>query len=101
MYTPKPVLMKKSELSVEIQELVEKLAENAHDIWAEGKISNGWVYGKELDKDTKKHPNLVPYEDLSETEKDYDREMVVGTISYLIRKKPKECLNFIQMNVKI
>lgn len=86
MYTPKPILMKKSELSPEIQELVEKLAENGHDIWAEGKIRNGWEFGEELDKDTKKHPNLVPYEDLSETEKDYDREMVVGTISYLIKK---------------
>jgi len=85
MYTPKPVLMEKSELSSEIQELIEKLAENAHDIWAEGKIRNGWEFGEELDKDTKKHPNLVPYSELSEQDKDYDREMVIGTISYLVK----------------
>lgn len=85
MYTPKPVLMEMSELNPEIQKLIETLSENAHDIWAEEKISNGWEFGEKLDKDTKKHPNLVPYEDLSEEDKEYDRKMVIGTISYLLK----------------
>jgi len=59
-------------------ELIEKLAEAAHDVWAEGKFRDGWVYAVDTDKPNKKHACLVPYDELSEADKQSDRDLAVG-----------------------
>jgi hypothetical protein len=60
------------------KKLLEKLAEAAHQVWMEGKIRDGWKYGNMIDKDNKIHNCLVPYNELSETDKESDRDMVRG-----------------------
>lgn len=84
MYKPQPVDASKIKLPDSIMELVELLAENAHDIWAERRIKEGWTYGTERDDTNKKHPCLVPYEDLPESEKEYDRSSVCETLKAII-----------------
>lgn len=59
-------------------ELLEGLAEAAHQVWMEGKLREGWQYGPVIDKDNKVHSGLVPYEELSEADKESDRDMVRG-----------------------
>ena len=59
-------------------ELMEKLAEAAHDVWMEGKLRDGWKLGNVIDKEKKTHTCLVPYEQLSESDKESDRDMVRG-----------------------
>jgi len=84
MYTPKPVDTKKVSLSPDIEAVCEKLAENTHEVWASGRINEGWSYGAKRDDDKKLHPCLVPYEKLSESEKEYDRNTSIETIKTLI-----------------
>jgi len=59
-------------------EMMEKLAEAAHTVWMEGKLREGWRLGSVIDKEKKIHKCLVPYSELSETDKESDRHMVRG-----------------------
>jgi hypothetical protein len=60
------------------RELVEKLAEAAHDVWMGGKLRDGWTYAAETNKSEKKHSCLVPYNQLSDADKQSDRDLVLG-----------------------
>ena len=73
MFNPKPIDTKDIVLSPELKELTEKIAENVHDVWAKNRINEGWKYGEKRDDIKKETPCLVPYEELPEIEKDYDR----------------------------
>lgn len=84
-YKPTPVNLTDIQLSKELIELTEKIAENVHDIWAAGRINEGWRYGEQRNDKEKTTPNLVPYECLSEAEKDYDRNTAMGTIKLIIK----------------
>ncbi len=67
-----------------IEELTELLARNTHEIWARQRIAEGWRYGPRRDDARKEHPNLVPYEELSEAEKNYDRRTAMETIKTIL-----------------
>ena len=77
---PKPIDTRDIIILPELLELLEQLAENAHDIWAMNRLRQGWTYGPQRNDLTKQHPDLVPYTYLSESEKGYDRATVVQTI---------------------
>ena len=79
-YEPKPLQTDHVALDDELLKLVELLAENAHDIWASQRISDGWIFGPERCDESRHHPCLVPYSQLPEIEKAYDRNAVLGTI---------------------
>jgi hypothetical protein len=70
-------------LPPEIMELTERLAERAHDVWAAGRIRDGWRYGKERNDELKHNPCMVPYSKLPESEKEYDRQMAMQTIKLM------------------
>ena len=84
-YTPNPINVDNIPLDGDLEELQEAIAENAHDVWAEARMNEGWTYGKERDDTNKKHPDLVPYSALPDSEKEYDRIMAFNTIK-LVRK---------------
>jgi hypothetical protein len=54
------------------------LARMEHDRWMRDKLRHGWTYGDKTDKDKKIHESLEPWEDLSEEEREKDREMIRG-----------------------
>ncbi len=83
-YTPKPIDTSNIELSDEILELSEKLAENVHEVWAAGRIADGWSYGEVRDDERKLHPCIVPYNELSEIEKEYDRRTSQETLKFIL-----------------
>ena len=68
------------ELDSSIDPLIELLARNVHDLWAQERLAQGWTYGPARDDSRKQHPCLVPYEQLPESEKIYDRRVAVGTL---------------------
>ena len=68
MYKPNPICTDGVELGDEILELAELIAKNTHDVWAESRIADGWSFGKARDDEKKKHPCLIPYEELPESE---------------------------------
>ena len=83
-YTPKPIDTSKIQLTREIEELVERLAENNHDIWAQKRIDEGWRYGPMRNDNAKEHPDLVPYDQLPEPEKEYDRKTVLEALKAIV-----------------
>lgn len=84
-YQPKPIDTSDVMLPDSLGELTEELAEHIHDIWAEKRIAEGWRYGSKRDGDQKKHPDLVSYSELPESEKDYDRATVAETLKAIIK----------------
>ena len=84
-YVPHPIEVDNIPLDGDLEELQEAIAENAHDVWAETRIGDGWTYGKERDDAEKRHPDLVPYTALPDSEKEYDRKMAFNTIK-LVKK---------------
>lgn len=75
-----------AELSDKILELSEKLARHVHNTWMAGRIADGWVWGEERNDELKTHPCIVPYEELSEEEKDYDRRTSQETLKFIIEQ---------------
>ena len=84
MYTPKPVNTDNIVLSEDLLTLTEKIAENVHDVWALNRINQGWKYGEKRDDGLKTTPCLVPYSELPEEEKVYDRETALGTLKLIV-----------------
>ena len=85
MYTPKPIDTRDVVLSDDIMQLSEYISKNTHEVWASNRISDGWTYGKERNDEKKTHPCLVPYEELSETEKDYDRGTSLQVLKLILK----------------
>lgn len=73
MYQPEPIDTSKVSLPPSLEELLELLSYNTHEVWAQQRLKDGWTYGSERDDTKKLHPCLIPYEDLAESEKAYDR----------------------------
>jgi RyR domain len=83
-YEPKPIATPNVQLPGEILELVERLAENTHDIYVRQRLADGWRYGPERNDAKKENPTLVPYQELPESEKEYDRQMAIETLKVII-----------------
>lgn len=84
-YKPKPIDTKDIVLPTELNNLIEEMSKNVHEVWAETRISQGWTYGEERNDAEKKHPCLVPYEELPEEEKEYDRNTSIETIKLILK----------------
>ncbi len=85
MYKPEPIDTSDVKLDDEILALSEQLAKNAHDVWAVGRLNDGWTYGDHRDDEKKLHPCLIPYEELSESEKEYDRNTSMESLKLIIK----------------
>jgi ryanodine receptor 2 len=92
-YTPTPIDTTAVAVPADLTALQEQLAEHVHDIWARERIAKGWTVGPRNDE-KKTNPCLVPYSDLPEGEKIYDRNTALETIKailalgYRIEKQP-------------
>lgn len=84
-YTPAPLDTRNIELPKELNELIEEMARNVHDVWAQGRIAEGWTYGEERDDKLKTHPCLVPYDALPDAEREYDRQTAVQTLKLILK----------------
>ena len=84
MYTPNPIDTTNISLSGDITALSEVLAKNTHEVWASGRLAEGWIYGDVRDDKKKRHPCLVPYEELPESEKNYDRATSLESLKVIL-----------------
>lgn len=71
-YDPRPLDTSSVTLPADVEELIERLAEHNHAIWARGRLAEGWTFGPKRDDERKHHPCLVTYSELPESEKVYD-----------------------------
>ena len=84
-YTPKPIDLSDVELTEDLNDLREAIAENAHDVWALERLSQGWTYGPNRNDAQKQTPCMVPYSQLPDSEKKFDRDMAMSTLK-LVKK---------------
>lgn len=84
MYEPNPIDTSKVKLSDDLLQLTELIAANVHDVWAQQRIKQGWRYGEKRDDDKKTTPCLVPYSELPEEEREYDRSTAFETIKLIV-----------------
>ena len=84
-YVPNPVDTTDVKLPMELESLVEEMAKNVHEVWAQTRISQGWSFGEKRNDADKKHPSLVPSQELSEEEKTYDRNTSVQTLKLILK----------------
>ena len=84
-YDPQPINLDDISLTDDLLELREAIAENAHEVWAAGRIKEGWTWGEERNDVERTHPCLMPYENLPESEKEYDRNSAFETLRLIIK----------------
>lgn len=84
-YLPRPIDISDVQLPEELNPLVEQIAENVHEVWAQSRMEQGWTYGIERNDALKQHPCLIPYEELPEIEKAYDRDTAIGTLKLICK----------------
>lgn len=84
MYKPNPIDTSKIELPDDLLELTEKIAENVHENWSVGRIADGWTYGETRNDEMKTTPCLVPYSELTDSEKEYDRVTALQTLKLIV-----------------
>jgi hypothetical protein len=84
IYQPNPISTEGVDLPSELLPLTERLAENAHDLWAAQRLAQGWRYGLKRDDTQKLHPCLVAYDQLPDSEKEYDRIAALGTLKAIL-----------------
>lgn len=84
-YTPDPIDTDGIKLPKALDELTEQMARNVHDVWAKGRIDEGWRYGEHRDDQLKEHPGLVSYDELSESEREYDRKTAIQTLKLIFK----------------
>lgn len=85
MYQPQPVDTSDVILPEELLRLTEQIAENVHEVWALSRIREGWTYGENRDNAAKTTPCLVPYDQLPEEEKAYDRATALETLRLITK----------------
>lgn len=82
-YTPQPLDTASVELPQELLDLSEEIARNVHDVWAKNRIAEGWAWGPVRNDEKRQTPCLVPYEELPEEEKAYDRNTALDTLRFI------------------
>jgi ryanodine receptor 2 len=86
IYIPHPEEVQDVTLPTELSPLIEAIARNVHEVWAQGRLQDGWTYGPVRDDALKQHPCLVPYEQLPECEKEYDRNTALATLRLIVKQ---------------
>lgn len=84
-YIPCPEDTGAVEIPEDLLALTEKLARNTHEVWAKGRAREGWTYGPVRDDAGRRTPCMVPYEDLPEEEKEYDRRTAMETVRLILK----------------
>ncbi|MBQ8737575.1 MAG: Ryanodine receptor Ryr [Bacteroidaceae bacterium] len=82
-YVPQPLDISDIQLPEELNALIEQISKNVHEVWAQNRMEQGWTYGEERSDALKQHPCLIPYEELPEIEKDYDRDTAIGNLKLI------------------
>jgi len=84
-YSPTPIDTSDIALSEDLAGLTEAMARNVHEVWAAGRIKEGWTFGAIRNDQNKTHPCLIPYEQLPESEREYDRQTAIQTLKLIMK----------------
>ncbi|MGM9736042.1 MAG: RyR domain-containing protein [Candidatus Cryptobacteroides sp.] len=85
LYKPAPLDLSDVQLPDSLIDLTEAIAENTHEVWSQNRMKEGWTYGAERDDTNLRHPDLLPYSDLPDVEKEYDRATAMNAIKLIVK----------------
>lgn len=105
-YKPAPVDTRKIQLPAALEMLTEQMARNTHDLWAANRMAEGWTWGPVRNETLLQHPDLVPYDQLPESEKTYDRMISSEILKFILSigyeiKKNENADSFLKMDRSI
>lgn len=83
-YIPQVADTSKVELPEDLVKLTELMARNVHEVWAQTRIQQGWTYGQTRNDTLKRHPCLIPYDELQDSEREYDKNTAIETVKLII-----------------
>lgn len=83
-YKPAPLDLSAINLTPKLEELVDQLAENTHNLWAKERIQQAWTYGLNEDPDMFRSPHLVPYIKVDDAIKKANRDTASETVRTLL-----------------
>lgn len=83
-YKPQPLDLSQVSLTPKLEELVDELAQNTHNIWAKERILQGWTYGLNEDPEMRRSPHLVSYLNVDDAIKKANRDTASETIRTLL-----------------
>uniref|UniRef100_A0A8C3VA48 Ryanodine receptor 1 n=1 Tax=Catharus ustulatus TaxID=91951 RepID=A0A8C3VA48_CATUS len=83
-YKPAPLDLSHVRLTPAQLTLVDRLAENGHNVWARDRVQQGWTYSTTQDIKNKRNPRLVPYNLLDEGTKATNRESLCQAVRTLL-----------------
>lgn len=83
-YIPQVADNSKVELPEDLVKLTELMARNVHEVWAQTRIQQGWIYGQTRNDTLKQHPCLIPYDELQDSEREYDKNTAIETVKLII-----------------
>lgn len=84
-YMPSPLQLDDVKVPESLLKLSEQISKNVHEVWALKRYSEGWRFGEERNDKLKLHPDMRPYDDLSDSEKEYDRNTTLNTIKMILK----------------
>ena len=84
-YKPTPLDLSEVVLPESLLELTDAIAENTHEVWSQNRMAEGWTYGPRRDDAKREHPCLIPYANLPEEEKEYDRATAMNAIKLIVK----------------
>lgn len=83
-YLPAPIDTSDVVLPESLMPLVEVMAKNVHEVWAKSRMDEGWTWGEQRNDELKQHPCLIDYNELPDSEREYDRNTAVGTLKLIV-----------------
>lgn len=83
-FDPKCIDIFSVKIDAELEAAVDAIAFNAHEVWSIDRLQNGWIWAETRDNNQKHHPLLKPYEELSESDKSYDKDLAFGTLKAIV-----------------
>ena len=84
-YQPQSIATSHFSLPQELSAATERLVENANDLWIADRMVRCWMHGLQRADANKFHPCLVPYDQLPESEKRFDRRAATGTLKAILK----------------
>ncbi|MGE5473617.1 MAG: RyR domain-containing protein [Ignavibacteriales bacterium] len=83
-FKPEPIDISGIVIDEALEAAADAIAYNAHEVWSIDRLQAGWIWAEVRDNDKKLHPLLKPFEELTENDKSYDKDLAFGNLKAIV-----------------